>query len=94
MNNRVFCDCIGRHNITEGSPRVKCHVLQNVCETCFIEISHKRVFDLKEVENLFKNRFNRSRISSLDRAIDCRAGGRGFDSRDWTNTQGFKMTEK
>ena len=35
-----------------------------------------------------------SRISSVGRALDCRAGGRGFDFRDWTNTRGLKMTEK
>ena len=33
------------------------------------------------------------RISSVGRALDCRAGGRGFDSRDQTNTQGLKITE-
>ena len=26
--------------------------------------------------------------------LDCRAGGHGFDSRDCTNTQGLKMSEK
>ena len=34
--------------------------------------------------------FNRGRISSVGRALDCRAGGRGFDSRGRTNTQGLK----
>ena len=34
------------------------------------------------------------RISSVGRALDCRARGRGFNSRDRTNTQGLKMTEK
>ena len=34
------------------------------------------------------------RISSVGIALDCRAGGRGFDSRDRTNTQGLKITEK
>ena len=34
------------------------------------------------------------RISSVGRAFDCRAGGRGFDSRGRTITQGLKMTEK
>ena len=34
------------------------------------------------------------RISSVGRALDCRAGGRGFDSRGRTNTQGLKITEK
>ena len=37
---------------------------------------------------------NRSRISSVGRALDCRAGGHGFDSRDRTNTQRLKITEK
>ena len=36
----------------------------------------------------------RGRISSVGRALDCRAGGRGFDSRGRTITQGLKMTEK
>ena len=36
----------------------------------------------------------RGRIISVGRAFDCRAGGRGFDSRDRTNTQGVKITEK
>ena len=34
------------------------------------------------------------RISSVGRALDYRAGGRGFDSRDRSNTQGLKITEK
>ena len=37
---------------------------------------------------------NRGRISSVGRAFDCRAGGRGFESRGRTITQGLKMTEK
>ena len=31
-----------------------------------------------------------NKISSVGRAIDCRAGGRGFDSQGRTNTQGRK----
>ena len=38
--------------------------------------------------------FNRSRISSVVRALDCGAGGRGFDSRDRNNTHGLKITGK
>ena len=38
--------------------------------------------------------FNHSRISSVVRALDCRAAGHLFDSQDRTNTQGLKMTEK
>ena len=48
----------------------------------------------KEIEVDCFHVFNRSRISSVVRALDCRAGGRGFDSRDGTNTQGLKMTDK
>ena len=36
----------------------------------------------------------RSRVSSVGRALDGRARGRGFDSPGWTNTQGLKITEK
>ena len=35
----------------------------------------------------------RGRISSVGRALDCRAGGHGFGSRARTNTQGLKITE-
>jgi len=52
-------------------------------------------------KNIYKNPrknapvlVNRGRISSLGRALDCRAGGRGFDSRGRTNIKGYKMTEK
>ena len=38
--------------------------------------------------------FYRGTIISVGRALDCRAGGPGFDSRGWTNTQGLKITEK
>ena len=31
---------------------------------------------------------------SVERVVDYRAGGRGFDSRGRTNTQGLKITEK
>ena len=37
---------------------------------------------------------NRGKISSVGRALDCRAEGRGFDSLGRTNTQGLKITEK
>ena len=35
-----------------------------------------------------------SRLSAARLALDCRAGGRGFDFRGRTNTQGLKITEK
>ena len=34
------------------------------------------------------------RISSVGRALACRAGGRGFDSRGRIITQGLKIAEK
>ena len=40
------------------------------------------------------NSFHRRGISSVGRALDCREGGRGFDCRGRTNTQGLKITEK
>ena len=43
---------------------------------------------------LVPSSFNRGRISSVGRAFDCRTGGRGFESRGRTITQGLKMTEK
>ena len=53
----------------------------------------------RENENWEQNRefeikFNRGRISSVGRALDCRAGGRGLDSLDRTNTEGLEITEK
>ena len=42
--------------------------------------------------NKTKFEFNSYRISSVDRALDYSAGGRGFDSRgQWTNTQGLQV---
>ena len=37
---------------------------------------------------------NRGRISSVDRALEYRAGGGRFDSRGWTNAHGLKITKK
>ena len=34
--------------------------------------------------------FDDGRNSSVSRALDCRVGGRGFDSRGWSNTQSLK----
>ena len=38
--------------------------------------------------------FNHGSISSVGRADNCRAGGRGSGSWDPSSTQGLKMTEK
>ena len=43
----------------------------------------------------YRNYKYRGKISSVGRALDCRAGGTGFDdSRGRTITQGLKITEK
>ena len=42
---------------------------------------------------IYKPVFNRSLLSSVGRARDCRVGGPGFDSLAWTNTQVLKITE-
>ena len=64
-------------------------------------VSEWRVFSF--LKNFVRNHVNGSqemllitfvRISSVGRALDYRAGGRGFDSRDQRNTQGLKITEK
>ena len=36
--------------------------------------------------NISSHNFNSGMISSVGRALDCRAGGRGFDSRGRINT--------
>ena len=43
---------------------------------------------------VFKLKLNCSRISSVGRVLDWRAGGCLFDFRGWTNTLGLKITEK
>ena len=48
----------------------------------------------KAGRTIIEKGFNRGRISSVGTALDCGAGGRGFDSRGRTNTQGLKITEK
>ena len=47
----------------------------------------------KDVSNTAKNDF-RGSASSVGTALNCRAGGSGFDSRGRTNTQDLKITEK
>ena len=49
----------------------------------------------KLVPNLcFLYVYAKGRISSVGRALDCRTGGHGFDSRGWTNTESLIITEK
>ena len=67
----------------------------------FLQLRFKTLMDLEyrshsigQVPYFIISSFDRGRISSVGRAFDCRAGGRGFDSRGRTITQGLKMTEK
>ena len=38
--------------------------------------------------------FDPGRVNSISRALDCRTGGRGFDSYGQTNTRVLKITEQ
>ena len=38
--------------------------------------------------------FDCGRINSVGRALDCRQGGRGINSRGRTNTQGLKIVDR
>ena len=48
----------------------------------------------KRCELFSSNKSYQGRISSVGRALDCKAGGRGFESRGQTISQGPKITEK
>ena len=54
---------------------------------------HHNAFNSANDFSLFL-KSNALRITSYGRALDCRAGSRGFDSLDRTNTHGLKKTEK
>ena len=42
---------------------------------------------------IYRPVLNHSLLSSVGRALDCGAGGRGFDSPAWTNTQVLNISE-
>ena len=46
-----------------------------------------------EILHCFESQTEQAGLAQSRRAHDCRAGGRGFDSRGRTNTQGLKITE-
>ena len=54
-------------------------------------ISHTTRLALKS-KDFYHRTFNRGSVRSVGKACDCRAGGRGFDSRGRTNTQGLKIS--
>ena len=58
-----------------------------------MEVKRTRGAKKTRPQNCYAPPINRGRISSVGRgALVCRAGGRGFDSRGRTNTQGLKKT--
>ena len=46
------------------------------------------------VQSIRRGSVTAALLAQLVERVDCRAGGRGFDSWGWTNTQGLKITEK
>ena len=61
---------------------------------CDVIYSHYLIWLHFEETGKIMEEPNRGRISSVGRAFDCRTGGRGFEFRGRTITQGLKMTEK
>ena len=65
-----------------------------------LNITPKRAKQISSISCLLtviislEKRLNRGRISSVGRALDCRAGGRGFDSLGRTISEGLNITEK
>ena len=79
------------HNGYQVSPRkVKCalYAVKSLrCRVLRYSFTSKFLIQLQ-------GRKKPTRISSVGRALDCRAEGRGFDSQGRTNTRGLKITEK
>ena len=50
-----------------------------------------RFYNIKETCNI---KVTAAVLAQSIERVDYRAGGRGFDSQGWTNTQGLKITEK
>ena len=67
---------------------LNCYHQESFVSACFVLDSNVKT------EQAYEKFKIKGRISSVGRALDCRAGGRGFNSRDRTNTQRLKITEK
>ena len=76
-----------RINGQTGTPQ------KNTSRGLFLDNSKSGVF-LFGVLTCFVSSLDQGRISSIGKALDRWAGGRGFDPRGRTNTQGLKITEK
>ena len=74
------------------------------CMKCYRKIQQKSWWQIwKGRESLCKyfnlkmknpSGMNLSRTSSVSGTLECREGGRGFNSQGWSKTQGLKITEK
>ena len=75
--------------------RVPDHCITPFCSEALVSLPNHYPPLFKPYESASRiNPKVRGRINSVGRALDCRAGGRGFDPRrDPTNTQGLKITE-
>ena len=81
----------GPYQSSEKEKESRCH---NILSSTKREIRHFHCATAATKCTKNRDARDRGRISSVGRTVDCRAGGRGFDSRGWTITQGLKMTDK
>ena len=58
---------------------------------CMLFVGNKRILT---TENVKMTVVTAAVLAQSVERVDCRAGGRGFDSWGRTNTQGLKITEK
>ena len=56
--------------------------------------SHRHCAIVRQQRPLLDSFLNPAVLAQSVERVDCRAGGRGFDSWGRTNTQGLKITEK
>ena len=63
------------------------------CLSSLLKLSTEPSGKSVSLHRIYKPEFS-DRVSSVGRTFDCRVGGRGFDSRGRTNSQGLKITEK
>jgi len=84
----MFCYCLKISRDFSGkSIVVQLFVYHFLVFTCSINYMKAHVGNILEI-------ILHGRISSVGRMFDCGVGGRGFDSRGRTSTQGLKVTEK
>ena len=84
LGNKKFCDHFFSFLLRPRRPH-----LRTACETCntFLAFNGKRL--LRICTDSLNSSFN-----SFGGTLVCKEGGRGFDSRDQTNTRGLKIGEE